>query len=86
MSEWVVVTTIIALAGFIIAIVKPIIALTKAISELTSAVGQLKIDVKEQRDQSKESHAKLWTHNTKQDDRLTDLEHRVGIMEAIGKD
>lgn len=86
MNEWIVVTTVAALASFIIAIVKPIVSLTKAISELTTAVGQLKIDVKEQRDQAKESHTKLWSHNAKQDDRITDLEQRVGVIEAVGKD
>lgn len=83
MNEWVVVTTLIALVGFVIAIVKPIVALTKAISELTVVVGQLKTDFEMQRDQAKESHTKLWKHNTEQDKRIANLEQEVSIIKAL---
>lgn len=83
MNEWGVVAVIITLVTFIIAIVKPVVALTKAISELTTVVGQLKTDVEMQRDQAKESHTKLWKHNTEQDKRIANLEREVVVIKAL---
>ena len=49
MTEWGVVTVIIALFGFIVAVVKPIMSLTKSITSLTVEVTGLREDLKEQK-------------------------------------
>ena len=79
--EWTVVTVIIALIGLIGVFVKAASALTKAMTELTIAVRTLQEQMHEQQVHAKESHAKLWTHNSEQDKRLDDHEWRIKDLE-----
>ena len=82
MTEWGVVTVIIALFGFIVAVVKPIMSLTKSITSLTVEVTGLREDLKEQKKDVHESFTKVWKHEEKQDGQLNDHEVRLGILEA----
>lgn len=82
MTEWGVVTVIIALFGFIVAVVKPIMSLTKSITSLTVEVTGLREDLKQQKKDVHESFTKLWAHEGKQDEQLNDHEVRIGILEA----
>lgn len=79
--EWVVVTVVIALVGFVATIVKPVVSLTRSITELTVVVKGLRSDMDDMREHSRETHQKLWDHNEVQDEHLADHERRIGILE-----
>lgn len=68
---------IITLATFIIAVTKPLISLTKAITELTVAVDNLQKDTDEQKEKAKDSHKRIWEHNTQQDKRIDKTEQEL---------
>lgn len=81
MTEWGVVAVIIALFGFIVSVVKPIVSLTKSITSLTVEVTGLREDMKAQKKDVHESFTKVWTHEEKQDEQLSDHEVRLRILE-----
>lgn len=89
MTEWGVVGVIIALVGLFLALVKPISNLTKTITELIVVVRDLRKEMDEHKTNSKTSHEKLWEHNTKQDEiisehgrKISRIEEKVGIKES----
>ena len=82
MTEWGVVGVIIALAGLIATVVNPVIQLTKAVTTLTVTVKELQQDFKEEREQGKRSHEKLWDKNSKQDEILQNHEGRISKLEG----
>ncbi len=82
MTEWGVVGVIIALAGFLVTIIKPLTNLTKSITKLTVVVDRLQGDLVRQETSAHESHKRLWDHNTAQDTRLDDHEHRLTVLEV----
>lgn len=79
--EWTVVTVLIALVGFGAAIIKPIVSLTRAITTLTVTVDNLQGDVEDIVTRNTESHARLWSKNTEQDEKLQDHEIRIHTLE-----
>ena len=81
MTEWGVVTVLIALVTFGIAITKPIVSLTKSITTLTLEVSGLREDMAEQKNSVHESFVKVWEHNEEQDDQLGDHELRLKLLE-----
>lgn len=86
MSEWAVVAVIITLFGFIVSVVKPIVSLTKSITSLTVEVTGLREDMKSQKKDVHESFTKVWAHEDKQDEKLSDHELRLGILESTKDD
>ena len=66
MTEWGVVTVIIALVGFVAAVSKPLISLTRAITELTSVVKNLQ-----------EEQARLHEEYRQLDEKTTEGRHRI---------
>ena len=81
MTEWGVVGVIIALVGFIATIIKPMINLTQSITKLTVLVEKLCKDMDEEVAHRRESHQRIWEHNEKQDEMLSDHESRIHILE-----
>lgn len=81
MNEWGVVTVIVVLVGLIATFVKVAVSLTKAITTLTVEVSGLREDLKEQKKDVHESFTKVWNHNEGQDDKLSDHETRIRILE-----
>ena len=89
MSEWTVVTVIVALVGLFLTIGKPIITLNSNIVKLNLTVEALDARQKEQGDElneqakhAHEAHAKIWEHEHEQDDLLRDHSERIGKLEA----
>jgi len=72
----------VALVSFIIAIVTPITRLTKTMTELTVSVKGLKDSLAEIVTKNQNSHNRLWEHNTKQDNTISDHEKRIGKLEV----
>lgn len=81
MNEWVIVTVIITLIGFLISVTKPIVSLTKSITTLTIEVNGLRADLKEQKDEVHASFVKVWGHIDEQDDAINDHETRLRLLE-----
>lgn len=79
--EWTTVTVIIALVGLGAAIVKPIVSLTQSITKLTVVVEGMSAELIQQKQHTKESHQRIWTHNDMQDKTLEDHERRIGNLE-----
>ena len=84
MTEWGVVTVIIALGGFVLAIVAPVIKLNTTITRLTTIVDRLQKSQDDASIKNTESHRRLWEHNATQDKQLTDHERRITAVEHIG--
>ncbi len=82
MTEWGVVGVIIALVGLFFTLMKPISNLTKTITELTVVVRDLRKEMDEHRTNSKTSHERLWEHNEKQDNILSEHGQRLSTVEA----
>lgn len=79
--EWTTVTVIIALVGLGAAIIRPIVSLTQSITKLTVVVEGMSAELKQQKQHTKESHQRIWTHNDEQDKTLEDHERRIGNLE-----
>lgn len=82
MTEWGVVTVLIALVGLTAALTKPIVSLTQSITKLTVVVDKIVADQTEQVAHAKESHARLWDHNEEQDNKISDHEIRITKLEG----
>ena len=88
MNEWGVIGVIVTLVGLAVAIIKPIVQLNTNIVRLTDAVdGQKKAHTKIEEDNEKEHkqlHERI-NHRKKEneelDDRVTDHENRISILE-----
>lgn len=81
MTEWEVVGVILGLVGLGATIGGPLIQLVKSITKLTAVVEHLDKELKEQKEQNVQSHAKLWAHNVEQDNKIEDHEKRIYFLE-----
>ena len=81
MSEWTVVTAIIALVGLLTAVVKPLISLNGTITRLTEAVSRLQDNISELTDRNSEGHSRLWLKSGEHDEKLGAHETRLRILE-----
>lgn len=89
MSEWTVVTVIIALVGLFFTVGKPVINLNSNIVKLSFSVESLQKrmdeqrgDIEEHKQHARNVHAKLWEHNEEQDSKLMDHEKRISHLEG----
>ena len=88
MNEWGVVGVIVTLVGLAVAIIKPIVQLNTNIVRLTDAVDGLKKAHTKIEEANAEEHKKLHERinnrkkeNEALDDRVTDHENRISILE-----
>lgn len=86
--EWTVVTVIVALVGLFLTLGKPIINLNSNIVKLNATleshgekIKNNEDELKEQKLHAHESHQRLWAHNNKQDEQLSDHEQRIHDLE-----
>ena len=86
--EWTVVVVLIALAGFFGTVGAPVLKLNKTITTLNVTLTNLKerVDkhdaaIEKQQAKAKESHLKLWQHNTAQDEKIAEHEWRIKKLE-----
>lgn len=82
MTEWQVITMLIALGSGVALVVKPIINLTKAITELTYTCKNLDGQFANFESNNKKSHQRIWDHEVKQDKTLENHEQRISRMEG----
>lgn len=84
MDEWTVVTAIVVLLGMIVTVAKPLISLNSTITRLTDAVRVLEKNLDAIAGKNSEQHAKLWSHEAEQDEKLSNHEFRIRKMEERG--
>ena len=88
MTEWQVVLVIIAIAGLITGIGAPVIRLNTSITRMTVTMEKLVTDInrivrdmESSENRNTAGHERLWEHNGKQDDRISDHESRITLLE-----
>lgn len=86
MTEWDVFLAIGAIAAFIGTVYKLcgiFNSLDSSIKILTNEAKRLSDEMRETREDNKESHSRLWAHNEKQDEKIQDHERRLAVIEKI---
>ena len=81
MSEWTVVTVIVALTGFIIAIISPVVKLNTAITRINTTVDTLEKNMEILKQGNTQGHERLWESKNEQDKQLADLKIRLTMLE-----
>ncbi len=88
MSEWGVVTVLIALVGLISTVAVPLSKNTKAMTQLSGQIELLAYRIKEEennleafKEKSADRHEKIFNQLDEQSDRLTDHENRITNLE-----
>ena len=79
--QWEVVTVIIALVGLLATVTKPIMTLTRTITKLNDTCQSLEERMEKFENHNHDSHVKIWAHNDKQDEQLTNHENRISLLE-----
>ena len=79
--EWTIVTVIVVLIGLGVSICTPIIKLNTTIVKLMSSLDALSKTMESFDSKNTESHRRIWDHETKQDEVLTDHENRLNLIE-----
>ena len=83
MSEWVVITVIVTIVGLVATIVTPIVRLNTTIIKLTTTVDVMQSTLKELTFENSESHRRMWQHSTGQDEKLSNHDRRLHVIEGI---
>ena len=78
---WEIVIGLIALVGFAITVGGPVLKLNTSIVKLNSSIESLKESVDRIDKVNTEEHKKLWEHNDQQDNKISDVTHRVDSIE-----
>ena len=81
MSEWIVVTVIVTIIGLVATIVTPIIRLNTTIIKLTTTVDVMQSTLKELTTDNSESHRRIWQHSSEQDEKLSNHDRRLHVIE-----
>ena len=82
--EWEILTVIIAIVGAAITVTTPVLKLTNTITKLNETCENLQIKFIKFEDNNKDSHRRIWEHNTKQDEKINSHEMRIHILEEEG--
>ncbi len=81
MTQWDVVTVIIAIVGLALSVGAPIIKLNTSITRLTTKIDGMEDSMDELTARNSKSHERLWQHNDKQDKEIADHEKRITVLE-----
>ncbi len=81
MTQWSVVLVLSSLATLISLLTRPMLSLTQAITKLTTSVEKIEQAMDEMSIKNKESHKRLWQHNTIQDQTLAEQDKRIIRLE-----
>lgn len=75
-----------ALVAFGVAIVTPMIKLTKSITSLDMSVKSLNAGLTDLKNDNASAHKRLWDKNDSQDERISDHETRISVLEHDRKE
>lgn len=81
MTEWNVVTTLVALIGLFITVGTPMLKVSTKLSQNTQAMEVLTEKLGALESRNTEAHRRLWAKNDEQDERLDDHELRIHDLE-----
>ena len=84
MTEWEAFGVIVTLVGFGIAVGTPILKLNTSITKLITRISALDGNIDELTERNRKSHERIWEHNDKQDEKISDHETRITILEKKG--
>ncbi|MEG2527162.1 MAG: tetratricopeptide repeat protein [Oscillospiraceae bacterium] len=85
MTEWTVVTVIIALVGLVAGVVAPLLKLNSTITRLVVVVENLETNVKGFTDKNSEAHGRIWEKVGEHDEAIAEHETRLTIIEEKGR-
>lgn len=82
MTEWGVVGVIIVLLGLLGTVTAPMIKLNTTLTKLNDKFETLDEKLTDVSESNHESHKRLWNHETAQDEKLSNHETRIQILEG----
>ena len=85
MTEWSIVTVIIALVGLIVTAAKPLMQVNSTMVHLSEQMQSLTDKLSDFSERNTKSHERIWKHNDEQDAVLDDHEHRITVLEEAKK-
>ena len=83
MTEWGVVTVIIALVGLFVTIIKPLLTLNTSMVRLTEEMKHVNRGLTDLNDKNTENHKRIWDRMDEQSDTLKDHEKRIDHLENL---
>ena len=81
MSEWGVVTVLIAVAGLFATVGAPVLKLNSTITQLKVLLDDLRNEFNRSQQRSHETHTRLWQRGDYMEERLNDHESRITRLE-----
>jgi len=81
MTEWTVVTVLIALAGLFVTVAKPVLSLNNTITRLSENVERLEAQLTALSTHNSDVHRRLWERSDVHARRLEDHETRLTMLE-----
>lgn len=81
MTEWTIVGVIVVLLGLIGTVTAPMIRLNTTLTKLNDKFDTLDEKLTDVSDSNHKSHKRLWDHETAQDEKLSNHETRIQILE-----
>lgn len=81
MTEWEVVGVIAAMLTFAIAVGAPVIKLNTSIVRLIERLNKMDENLDGLTERNHKSHERIWQHNDEQDEKISNHETRISILE-----
>lgn len=81
MTEWNIVLVLAELIGLFVLVGKPILTLNKTMAEFNTEMKNIKEQVKKLERDDNDAQKELWQHNDIQDERISDHETRIRVLE-----
>ena len=81
MNEWGVIQTVAAVIALFVTVGAPDLKLNAAITKQSVLLSSLDEQLKQISKEKTEAHKRLWDHNTKQDEAISNHEARIKVLE-----
>ena len=81
MNEWGVIQTVAAVIALYVTVGAPVLKLNAAITKQSVLLSSLDEQLKQISKEKTEAHKRLWDHNTKQDEAISNHEARIKVLE-----
>ena len=81
MNEWGVIQTVAAVIALFVTVGAPVLKLNAAITKQSVLLSSLDEKLKQISKEKTEAHKRLWDHNTKQDEAISNHEARIKVLE-----
>lgn len=82
MTEWTVVTVVVALVGLVVAVAGPLIKLNTTLAKLDANVDALRGEMKSLTTRNSESHDRIFKRLDETDTTINDHETRITVLET----